>query len=198
MDVSNFKDHQFLVNKAIEITGNLTAYINNAGYSEWRSIENIDEQFLTNIFKTNLFGAFWGCKAALEGFKKNKGVIINISSIAGKRGSANNSGYSATKFAMNGLTQSLAKELGDKNIRVNSICPVLVSTKGLIEALKNKYSPAQDNPENFLNKFANENSALKRLPLADEVSDMCLFLISEKASAITGQCINVDCGVFPQ
>ena len=63
------------------------------------------------------------------------GCIINISSMAGKRGSSNNSAYVASKFALNGLTQSLCKELGPRGIRVNGICPVLIPTPGLIDAL---------------------------------------------------------------
>ena len=61
---------------------------------------------------------------------KSNAVIINVSSLAGKRGSGNNSAYVASKFGMNGLTQSLAKELGPKNIRVNAVCPVLIATEG--------------------------------------------------------------------
>lgn len=124
--------------------------------------------------------------------------IVNISSIAGKRGSANNSAYVASKFAMNGLTQSLAKELGPKGIRVNALCPVLVATDGLVEALKNPLSPAKGQPEKFISDFAKANAALGRLPQGEEIASACILLISDMASAMTGQCINVDCGVFPQ
>jgi len=186
-----------LVREAMNITGHLDTFINNAGYSEWRPISAVDETFLDDIIATNLKGAFWGCKAAASVMKAG-GSIINISSIAGKRGSSNNSAYVATKFAMNGLTQSLAKELGPRGIRVNGVCPVLIPTSGLLEALKSPHSPAFGDSKNFINKFANENAALKRLPTAAEVSAMCIFLSSNAASAVTGQNINVDCGVFPQ
>jgi 3-oxoacyl-[acyl-carrier protein] reductase/meso-butanediol dehydrogenase/(S,S)-butanediol dehydrogenase/diacetyl reductase len=146
---------------------------------------------------TNLKGAFWGCKAAVSAMT-DKGSIINISSIAGKRGSANNSLYCASKFGMNGLTQALAKEVGPRGIRVNAVCPVLIPTEGLIDALKSPYGPAKGDPEAFISKFAMENAALKRLPSGAEVAAMCVFLASEAASAISGQCINVDCGVFTQ
>ena len=186
-----------MVKEAILKTGRLDVYINNAGFSEWKAIEDIDNKFLNEMFDTNLKSAFWGTKASLPHLKKN-GVIINISSIAGKRGSANNSAYSASKFAMNGLTQSLSKELGPRGIRVNSICPVLITTDGLIEALEKEKSPTNGDPNEFINLFAKQNAALMRMPTGEEVGDMCVFLASSKASAITGQCINVDCGVFPQ
>jgi len=196
-DVKKESDLFKLVKSATNLTGRLDVFINNAGYSEWRPIEKIDNNFLDDIFATNLKGAFWGCKAAAMAMKKG-GSIINISSIAGKRGTANNSAYVATKFGMNGLTQSLAKELGPRGIRVNGICPVLIPTKGLLNALNKKYSPSKKNPTNFIKKFALEQTALNRLPSANEVASMCIFLSSDSSSAITAQNINVDCGVYPQ
>lgn len=197
IDVRDENSHIKLVEAAIAKTGKLDVYVNNAGFSEWRPIENIDNGFLDDILATNLKGAFWGCKAAASVMQKGAN-IINISSIAGKRGSSNNSAYVASKFGMNGLTQSLAKELGPKGIRVNALCPVLVPTDGLIEALKDPLSPAKGLPEEFILNFTKANAALDRLPKSEEIASMCLLLVSDSASAVTGQCINVDCGVFPQ
>ena len=196
MDVKEEKGHQNLIKTAIEWTGKIDVYINNAGFSEWRPIENIDESFFQNLIGTNLKGTIWGCKVAAKAFK-DKGVIINISSIAGKRGTVNNSLYCASKFGVNGLTQALAKELGARSIRVNAVCPVLIKTEGLMEALDSPYSPSHKN-DGFFKQFVNEQSALGRLPTGSEVGDLCLFLASNSSSAITGQCINIDCGVLPQ
>ena len=149
------------------------------------------------MISSNFYSTIWGCKIASKYLKKGSS-IINISSIAGKRGSKNNSIYSGCKFAVNGLTQSLAKELGYKGIRVNSVCPVLIKTPGLIKALKSNYSPAKNKIDNFFIDFINSNSALNRLPTSIEVAKLCYFLSSDEASAITGQNINIDCGVFPQ
>lgn len=196
-DVRDESAHRRLVDAAIEKTGSLDVYINNAGFSEWRPIADIDEKFLDDLISTNLKGAFWGCKAASSAMQDG-GCIINISSIAGKRGSSNNSAYCASKFGMNGLTQSLAKELGPRGIRVNALCPVLIPTDGLLEALKSPSSPAKGDPASFIANFTAGNAALGRLPTGAEIAAMSLFLTSTAASAITGQCINVDCGVFPQ
>lgn len=196
-DVRRESDVKHLVELAAEETGRLDALVNNAGYSEWRPIEEIDEAFLGDILATNLMGAFWGCKAAVA-HMHDGGSIVNISSIAGKRGSPNNSAYVATKFGMNGLTQALAKEVGHKNIRVNGICPVLIPTEGLLEALKSPYGPAKGDGMAFIEKFAMEQSALRRLPKGEDIGAMCLFLASDASAAITAQNINVDCGVFPQ
>ena len=85
-DVREHDAHTLLVKEAISKTGQLDVYINNAGFSEWRSIGDIDNKFLDDIISTNLKGAFWGCKAASK-VMKDGANIINISSIAGKRGS---------------------------------------------------------------------------------------------------------------
>ena len=198
MDVREEKSHKKLAEIAVEATGGLDVWINNVGVSAWRPIRLIDGNFFDELMGINLKGAFWGCKAAAAEMDKKGGSIINISSIAGKRGSANNAMYSATKFGMNGLTQSLAKELGPKGIRVNALCPVLIKTQGLLDALKNEYSPAQGNSELFLKNFLQANSALGNLPTGEDVGHLALFLASEKNRSVTGQCINVDCGVFPQ
>jgi 3-oxoacyl-[acyl-carrier protein] reductase/meso-butanediol dehydrogenase/(S,S)-butanediol dehydrogenase/diacetyl reductase len=197
IDVRNESDHKKLVELAVKQTGGLDVYVNNAGFSAWRPIEQIDGVFLNEMLNTNLKGAFWGCKAAASVLKLG-GSIINISSIAGKRGSANNAAYVASKFGMNGLTQSLAKELGPRGIRVNALCPVLIDTDGLLEAMREPYAPGNSDPVAFIEKFAVDNAALKRLPTGAEVASMCIVLASGAASAITGQCTNVDCGVFPQ
>jgi len=187
-----------LVQAALGWTGRLDVMINNAGFSAWRRIENVDEAFWERIIDTNLKGTFFGCQAAALHLQRG-GCIINISSLAGKRGSANNSVYCATKFGVDGITQALAKELGPRGIRVNAVCPVYVRTDGLLEALKNKEAPPQGGDvETYLRGFVTSNSALGSLPTGEEIGQACLFLASPAASAITGQCINVDCGVLPQ
>ena len=86
-------------------------------------MDSVTDEFWNKMIDTNLKGAFWGCKIAAANLNAG-GTIINVSSLAGKRGSVNNSVYCASKFGMNGLTQALAKELGQKGIRVNAVCPV--------------------------------------------------------------------------
>ena len=198
MDVRNREDHMAFTNFVLENFGKLDVYINNAGRSEWRALPDIDDIFLKEILEVNLHSCFWGAQAAASAFE-SRGVILNIGSIAGKRGSANNSAYAAAKFGVTGLTQSLAKELGRKGVRVNSVCPVLVKTEGLIDAIERKDGPAAGiGFERFLEQFAESQSSLGFLPSTIDVSNMCLFLASDASQAITGQNFNVDCGVFPQ
>ena len=198
LDVRIAQDHMRLVELALGWTGQLDCYVNCAGRSQWKGIDDIDNEFLEDILDVNLKGAFWGCQAASVRLAEG-GSIINISSLAGKRGSANNSAYCAAKFGVNGLTQSLAKELGPQGVRVNALCPVYVRTPGVMAALELPEAPPNgETVENYFNDFIKANTALKRLPTGNEVASTCLFLASPAASAITGQCINVDCGVLPQ
>jgi 3-oxoacyl-[acyl-carrier protein] reductase/meso-butanediol dehydrogenase/(S,S)-butanediol dehydrogenase/diacetyl reductase len=196
IDVRNVESHELLAREAINETGKLDVYINNAGFSEWRSLASIDGEFLESMFSTNVYGYFWGTKAAAN-VMTSGGSILNISSLAAKRGTPNNSAYVATKFAITGLTQSSSKELGTKGIRVNAVCPVLISTPGLLQALNSSEAPSKGNTEAFLKDFSVNQTALGRLPTVNEVVDLCYFLTSENASAITGQSINIDCGVLP-
>lgn len=197
-DVTKEEDLKRLTETAAKDSGKIDVFINCAGFSKWSPVENVDEDFWNRMIDTNLKGTFFGCKIASKYLREN-GSIINLSSIAGKRGSANNSVYCASKFGVTGITQALAKELGTKGIRVNAVCPVYITTDGLIEALKEPCSPACGTETIiYLESFAEKDTALKRLPTAEEVAKMCFFLASDEASAITGQCINVDCGVFPQ
>ena len=198
MDVRKEQEHFALVRNTLEWTGTLACFINCAGYSEWSPVEFVNDDFWDKMIDTNLKGAFWGCKAAATNLSVG-GSIINVSSLAGKRGSANNSVYCASKFGMNGITQALAKELGTKGIRVNAVCPVYVETPGLLEALQNPDAPPKgQKTEKYLEEFTAANTALQRLPKGSEIADLCFYLASPLASAITGQCINVDCGVMPQ
>jgi NAD(P)-dependent dehydrogenase (short-subunit alcohol dehydrogenase family) len=178
--------------------GRLDVLVNNAGMSAWRPLEAIDEGFWATMIGMNLSSALFACKAAAPHLDAG-GAIVNVSSLAGKRGSANNVAYCAAKFGVNGLTQALAKELGPRGIRVNAVCPVYVETEGLREALADAAAPpcGQDVTV-YLREFARTQAALGRLPTGDEVAAACVMLASAAAGAITGQCINVDCGVLPQ
>jgi len=198
IDVRKEKEIFTVARKTLEWTGTLTCFINCAGYSEWSPVESVNEDFWDKMIDTNLKGSFWGCKVAAK-YLSEGGSIINVSSLAGKRGSANNSVYCASKFGVNGLTQALAKELGPKGIRVNAVCPVYVETPGLLEALQNPDAPPNgQKTEKYLEEFTAANTALHRLPKGSEIANLCFYLASPLASAITGQCINVDCGVLPQ
>jgi len=198
MDVRFEDDHVKLFKYAKKFSNNIQCFINCAGFSKWSPIEKVNNNKWNEMIDVNLKGAYWGCKIASQQLRKGTS-IINISSLAGKRGSTNNSLYCISKFGITALTQSLSKELGPKGIRVNAVCPVYIPTKGLIKALNNKFSPSKNQKiDKYFAKFIKDHTSLGRLPNALEVAQTCLFFASDTSSAITGQSINVDCGVLPQ
>ncbi|MBV9989022.1 MAG: SDR family oxidoreductase [Chitinophagaceae bacterium] len=198
VDISRTALIQPAIEAVREWAGDIGVLINNAGYSAWKPLDKIDEDFWDVMIGTNLKGLLFACKYASASMHPGA-AIVNISSLAGKRGSANNSVYCASKFGVNGITQALAKELGVKGIRVNAVCPVYLRTEGLEDALNQSDSPAQGQDlGSFLGQFAKTQTAMGVLPTEQQVADTCVFLASSAAGAITGQCINVDCGVLPQ
>lgn len=198
IDVRRRIDHHLLLQTALEWTDRIDVYVNCAGLSEWRALPDADEAFWDLLIDTNLKGTFFGCQVAAEHLQRG-GVILNVSSLAGKRGSAYNAVYCASKFGVNGLTQALAKELGTRGVRVNAVCPVFVETEALLESLERTHPQARvEGAQPYLRAFAEQHAALGTLPTVEQVAQVCLFLASPAASAITGQCVIVDCGVFPQ
>jgi 3-oxoacyl-[acyl-carrier protein] reductase/meso-butanediol dehydrogenase/(S,S)-butanediol dehydrogenase/diacetyl reductase len=109
-DVTKIEDIQKAVSETIEWAGSIDVLINNAGYSEWKELSNIDELFWDNMISTNLKSVLFASKYAAH-VMQPKSSIINISSLAGKRGSANNSVYCASKFGVNGITHEQTKEI---------------------------------------------------------------------------------------
>ena len=198
VDVRRREDVRAFIGAVCQQFGALDVLVNCAGVSRWRPVEELDEALVEEIVGTTVLGTLWGCAAAAAALGRG-GCIVNVSSLAGKRGSVNNSAYCAAKFAVNGMTQALAKELGPRGIRVNAVCPVYVETEQLLAALAEPASPAHGQDAGaYLASFASTQTALGRLPRAEEVAETVGFLASPAASAITGQCLNVDCGTLPQ
>jgi NAD(P)-dependent dehydrogenase (short-subunit alcohol dehydrogenase family) len=198
VDVRQRAEIDAFLDDVVSVAGTIDVLVNNAGASAWRGISSVDDAIIADVLQTALIGTLWCCASAVDRMRGDA-AIVNISSLAGKRGSANNSVYCAAKFGVNGITQSLAKELGAKHIRVNAVCPVYVLTDQVQAALADPASPARGLPvDAYLREFAATQTALGRLPTAAEVAEAVFFLASPMASAITGQCLNVDCGVLPQ
>lgn len=129
-DVSVSSQVNALVNDALDIYGRIDVLINNAGISYVRKLIETTEEQWDNTLDINLKGSFLFCKAIVPHMMEhNYGVIINVSSGAGKVGFEGISAYCASKFGMIGLTESLAREVANYNIRAMTICPGEVATK---------------------------------------------------------------------
>ncbi len=138
-----------------------------------------------NVIETNLTGTYNLSKVFIKNMIKNKnGRIINISSVSGLMGNPGQVNYSSSKSALNGFTRSLAKEVGSRNITVNSIAP------GFIETDMTSFLDNQSKEDII------KNIPLRRFGNVEDISKVVMFLASEKASYITGQTISVDGGLL--
>jgi 3-oxoacyl-[acyl-carrier protein] reductase len=138
-----------------------------------------------NVIETNLTGTFNLSKIFIKNMIKNKsGRIINISSVSGLMGNPGQVNYASSKAALTGFTKSLAKEVGSRNITVNSVAPGYIDTD-MTSFLDN------DAKEKIIN-----NIPLGRIGVTSDISELVMFLASDEASYITGQTISVDGGLL--
>jgi len=169
--------------KEKDLTPNII--INNAGITSDQLFMRMSDDSWDSVINTNLTGVFNISKAFMKNLIKAKsGRIINISSVSGLMGNPGQVNYSSAKAALGGFTKSLAKEVGSRNITVNSIAPGFIDT---------------DMTSDFTDDAV--DTIIKDIPLqkfghADDVASLALFLASDKASYITGQTISVDGGLF--
>jgi 3-oxoacyl-[acyl-carrier protein] reductase len=157
-DVSKQSDVKSLVDISIKRFGKIDILVNNAGIVYYKSLINTTEEEWDKTIDTNLKGVFLFTKEVLPHMIKNKsgGVIVNISSGAGKSGFANLSSYCASKFGIIGLTESVSEEVADNNIKVMAICPGGVDTDMIKDIVKEGYNPSNKNlmkPEDIAKKI---------------------------------------------
>lgn len=157
-DVSKYSDVKYLVDKSIKRFGKIDILVNNAGIVYFKSIMDTTEEEWNKTIATNLKGSFLFTKEVLPYMIKNKsgGVIVNVSSGAGKYGFANLSSYCASKFGIIGLTESVAKEVDNYNIKVMAICPGGVDTKMMEDIINQGFDKSNTNlmkPEEVAKKI---------------------------------------------
>src|SRR5712692_3285990 len=130
-DVSKPQDITRLFAETKKVYGKLDILVNNAGVYEFTPLESVTPEHFHKLFDLNVLGLILTTQEAVKHFGPDGGSIINISSVASTSAFPNTSVYSATKAAVDAVTKSLAKELGPRNIRVNSINPGMVETEGV-------------------------------------------------------------------
>jgi NAD(P)-dependent dehydrogenase (short-subunit alcohol dehydrogenase family) len=184
---------QKMVQEVIREFGKIDALVNNAGIARLGLLADLSEEDWRNLFRVNVDGVFFCCQAVVPHMISRKsGVIVNMSSWNGKVGMPIFGAYCATKFAVIGLTQALAKEVAASGIRVNAVCPGVVSETAMRAEIE-QASPAFHIPPSAERA---KGIPLKRLAVPEDVARVVCFLLSEDADYMTGQAINVTGGLW--
>ena len=194
-DVMSQSDLEGFVDHAIAHFGTLDILVNNAGGAgDLQPLVNLSDHAFDEAMKWNVYSTFWATRRALPVMlEKQDGRIINISSMEGKHGKPVLTAYSAAKHAVNGMTKSLAREVGAQGVTVNAICPGLVIT----DIIRNN-GPATAKAmgmefEEMVTMFAAE-AAIQRPNTVEEIAAVAVLLASKAGGGITGAQISVDGG----
>jgi 3-oxoacyl-[acyl-carrier protein] reductase len=185
-DVSRSADVKRLFEQTKKIFGSVDVLVNNAGVFKFEPIEAVTEEEFHREFNTNVLGPLLTIQEALKYFPSSGGSVVNISSGASKNPSPNASLYAATKGALDTLTKSLAKSLGPKNIRVNTVAPGGTDTEGarrtgIIGSAQEKEMIAA--------------TPLGRFGKPEDIAPVVAFLVSDDAAWVTGERISASGGL---
>ncbi len=195
LDVSSEQEVVSFIKELKENFGGVDVLVNNAGVYKYSPLALHKSSLWHEIINTNLNSAFYfSSRLVPEMLSKRWGRVINISSISGKHGEAYGAAYSASKFALIGLTQSMALELADKGITVNAICPGWVKTDLACQQLLSEdwcKLNAIELDESL--EIARLSVPQQRFIEAQEVAALAVYLATDAARGITGQAINI-CG----
>ena len=185
LDVADSQNIQTVIDFISKNYGNISILVNNAGITQDNLFMRMSDEQWDNVINTNLSPIFKLCKSVVRPMMKERfGRIINISSVVAFSGNAGQANYCAAKAGVIGLTKSLARELGSRNITVNAVAPGFIAT-------------------DMTNKLSEEQRAemVKNIPLGragtpDDIADAVIFLASENAAYITGTTIHCNGGMY--
>ncbi|MCM2674218.1 SDR family NAD(P)-dependent oxidoreductase [Alkalicoccobacillus plakortidis] len=184
VDVTSSKDVEHLMKKTLEHYGRLDIVVNNAGVTQDAQLIKMTEEQFDKVMNVNVKGVFQIGQAAAKIMKEQQsGVILNASSVVGTYGNFGQTNYAASKWGVNGMTKTWARELGRFNIRVNAVAPGFISTP-MVKKM----------PEKVL-MMMKDKALLNRLGNPEDVANGYAFLASDEASFITGTILSVDGGV---
>ena len=167
--------------KVIEQFGHVDILVNNAGVSESTPFANYTEETFDKVMELNVKGVFNATRAIIDHMaERGSGVILSTSSMVSKYGQPAGMAYPTSKFAVNGITLSLAREYGPKGIRVNAVAPGIIETDMMKAVPKDVIEPMI------------AQVPLRRLGQPQDIANAFLFLASDEASYITGMVLHVD------
>jgi NAD(P)-dependent dehydrogenase (short-subunit alcohol dehydrogenase family) len=197
-DVSRWEDMDRLIGGAIEREGGLDVMVNNAGvFDGFASVLETTEALWDRVLAINLKGQFLGCKRALQHMvPRGAGRIVNMASVGGLRGAADGASYTASKFAIVGLTRQIACTYASRGITCNAICPGVIETQIRANSAAVLGNVAPDMAQGV----GADPDGYKRLVPAqrrgrpEEVAGLVLYVASSRASYVNGQALGIDGG----
>ena len=194
VNVTSEDDVKKMVDFTIESYGKIDILINCAGVSKNMKLVETTLEEWNRIFNINVTGTFLAIRETLPHLtKQNYGKIVNFSSMVGKEAFGNNVAYSASKFAVMGITQGVAKEVASHNINVNAVCPGIVMTEMMERATEEIARLQGVTKEDVIEDFC-KTIPLNRLQTPQDVAGVVAFLCSDLAVNMTGQGINITGG----
>ena len=183
-DVSSAEGWQHVVDVAQELFGGVDILVNNAAISRPLKLEATEPDVFDQIYRVNQFGVYLGMRAVIAPMRAaGGGSIINVSSVAGLRGTSTLFAYTATKWAVRGMTRSAALELARYNIRVNAVFPGVIDT------------PMNDDNPPKMNETLVRTTPMRRMGDPNEIAEAVLFLASPASSFATGAELAIDGGM---
>ena len=192
-DVTSPEQVRRAVDTVLARVQRIDTLVNNAGIAWMGPAMDMPIEALQAMLRVNVEGVFIVTRAVLPHMMaRRSGSVVNLASWAGKTGNANFAGYSASKFAVIGLTQALAREMAPHGIRVNAICPGIVvdtAMRGAIEVQQRHYG-LPDTSER------EKSIPIGRVSVPDDVARIAAFLASDEASYMTGESINLSGGLL--
>lgn len=184
-DVNNTEQIRDMVQKVVATWGRIDSLVNNAGVTSTKGMLDMTDEDFTSVIDINLVGPFKITREVALVMKENGGgSIVNTSSMVGTYGGKMQTAYSSSKFGINGLTKSCAKELGQYGIRVNAVAPGAVAT-----------DMAKEFTDDRMRQFLAMMTPLGRMAEPDELAGAYVYLASDESSFTTGTIINVDGGI---
>jgi 3-oxoacyl-[acyl-carrier protein] reductase len=185
-NVTKQADIQRLFAEAKKAFGKIDILVNNAGIYEFASVEAVTAEHFHKSFDLNVLALILASQEAVKHFGPDGGNIINVSSVAATSSPAGTSVYSATKAAVDAVTKSLAKELGPRKIRVNSINPGMIETEGL---------HASGIAASDFRRQTEVQTPLGRIGQPQDIAPVAVFLASQDSGWITGESLYVSGGL---
>ncbi|BAZ08466.1 oxidoreductase, short chain dehydrogenase/reductase family protein [Calothrix sp. NIES-4071] len=192
-DISKREDIEQMVAFGVDALGGLDVLVNNAGIAgPTAPIEEIDPNDWEKVVQINLNGTFNVTRLAIPHLKKsNAGVIINMSSVAGRFGYASRSPYSTTKWGLIGFTKTLSIELGEYGIRANAILPGAVEGARIQKVFEGRAQLSGQTVEE-VRQDSMANQSIKRLVDPRDIAALAVFLASDYGKSISGQMLPID------